>query len=57
MNDRNHTAIADELEAAGWPAVAEDVREGVPLETVLSRLAEIGEAESEAAEIIAFPAS
>ena len=33
--------IAAELEAAGWPSVADDVRDGLPLETVAERVREI----------------
>jgi hypothetical protein len=39
--------LARELEDAGWPSVADDVREGVPLDTVLKRLREIGEGDGE----------
>jgi hypothetical protein len=45
--------LATELEAAGWPAVAEDAREGLHPETILRRLREINEGDSSAAEIVA----
>ena len=45
--------LAAELEAAGWPSVADDAREGVPPATLVLRLWEIGEATSEAVAIIA----
>lgn len=45
--------LAVELEDAGWPSVAEDVRDGVSCETILHRLRDIGEGDSEAAEIVA----
>jgi hypothetical protein len=48
-------AIAAELDAAGWHAVAEDVRDGLALDTILRRLREIGEGESEASDIIQWP--
>lgn len=34
--------LADALEAEGWPSVAEDVRDGVPLGTIASRLHRLG---------------
>lgn len=42
----------DALESKGWPSVAEDVREGTPLERCLTGLREIGEGDSDAAELI-----
>lgn len=39
MTTRNETA--DELEQQGWPAVAEDVREGIPKDVLMSRLEDI----------------
>lgn len=48
--------IAEELEGAGWYAVAEDVREGVDLGVIVKRLREIGEGDSEAVEIITWRA-
>jgi hypothetical protein len=45
--------LASELEAAGWPSVAEDAFEGTPPETLLRRLREIDEEHSTASEIIA----
>jgi len=42
----------DVLEDKGWPELAEDVREGLALETALGRLREIGEEASEAAELL-----
>lgn len=44
--------VAAELEDAGWPAVAADVRDGVDYDVILRRLREIGEGDSDAAEII-----
>ena len=51
---------ARELERAEWPAVAEDVRDGLSAEEILARLRAIGEGGSDAAEIVAaggFPAA
>lgn len=45
--------LARALREAGWPSVAEDVHDGVPLETILSRLTDIGEDESDAYGLIA----
>lgn len=39
---------------AGWPSVAEDVTDGVPIETILRRLREIDEESSEAYEIVSM---
>lgn len=49
----NADQLADELETAGWPSVAEDAREGLGPETILRRLSSIGEDDSDAAEIVA----
>lgn len=55
--DRERAEWAEELarkvEEAGCPEVAADVREGVPRDVLLRRLREIGEADSEAAQVIA----
>jgi hypothetical protein len=53
-DDARRERIADELEGAGWPAVAEDVREGLDLDTVVERLRDIGEGDSEAVEILTW---
>lgn len=45
--------VAGKLEAAGWPEVAEDVRHGLGRETVLARLHHLGQADSDAARILA----
>lgn len=42
----------DVLEDMGWPRVAEDVREGMPLERCLTGLYEVGERRSDAAELL-----
>lgn len=46
-------ALAVELETAGWPSVAEDVRDGLSPDDVMSRLLDIGEGQSSAAAIVA----
>ena len=55
--DRERAEWADELarkvEEAGWPELAADVRKGVPRDVLLRRLREIGEGDSDAAQIIA----
>jgi hypothetical protein len=51
--DSPRMKCADELVAAGWPVVASDIREGMSSETVIRRLAAIGEYHSEAAGIVA----
>lgn len=43
--------LAEEVEDLGWPSVAEDVRDGVPHETLVSRLREF---HGEADEVIAL---
>lgn len=45
--------VALELRDAGWPAVAEDVAEGVPAERILRNLRAIGEGDTDAAAIVA----
>lgn len=52
QDDARRERIADELESAGWPSVAEDVRDGWDLDVILERLHDIGEGDSEAADII-----
>ena len=42
----------DELQAQGWPSLAADVREGLCAEDALWRLRQIGEDESDAAQVI-----
>lgn len=42
----------DELQALGWPNLAADVRAGLPAEDALRRLSEVGEGESDAAQVI-----
>jgi hypothetical protein len=49
--------LASELDAAGWPSVADDVRDGIALAVILDRLRDIGEQDSDAAAIIAIIAS
>lgn len=50
--------VADDLEAAGWPSVADDVRDGLDPDTILSRLYAIGEDESSSAvAIVAYAAA
>lgn len=46
------TQAIRELCEEGWPAVAEDLEDGTDPATVLTRLAEIGEAHSTATEIV-----
>jgi hypothetical protein len=43
-----------ELHKAGWPSVADDLEDGVPPETVLRRLREIGEGDSDASYIVGY---
>lgn len=50
---RTRERTARELERAGWPAVAEDIRDGRSPDQVLGHLHEIGEGDSEAAMIVA----
>lgn len=45
--------LACRLEDAGWPSVADDVRDGIPSDVILERLSEIGEGHSDAYQIIA----
>lgn len=45
--------LVGELREAGWPAVAEDVDDGVPYDEILVRLREIGEGSTDAAELVA----
>lgn len=45
--------LANELRERGWDAVAEDVEDGHTPETVINRLNDIGESDSDAAELIA----
>ncbi|HEY5052534.1 MAG TPA: hypothetical protein VII45_03910 [Solirubrobacterales bacterium] len=45
--------IAVEVEGKGWPVVAADIRDGVPLATILCGLRQIGEGDSDAAAILA----
>lgn len=40
--------LTDELRDVGWPSVAEDVVDGVPLNTIISRLTSIDEIASDA---------
>lgn len=47
------SAIIEELESNGWSAVAADLRDGISPQTVLRRLREIGEENSDAYEIVA----
>lgn len=54
MTDSRIEQIIEELENAGWPSVADDVRDGVPLDTVVSRLYDVGLGNSAAVEIICF---
>lgn len=42
------------LEAAGWPSVAEDLRDGVSTQVVLRRLRNINEEDSEAYAIVSL---
>lgn len=49
--------VASDLEAAGWPSVADDVRDGLDPDTLLSRLHSIGEGDSDAADLIAWAAA
>lgn len=39
-------SIADSMEEEGWPSVADDVREGVPYETIVERLRDLDEHET-----------
>jgi hypothetical protein len=52
--DPSTLSIAEKLEAAGWYAVAEDVRDGVPLEVIESRIRKLGIPADEAAEPLAI---
>lgn len=58
MNDEKQGSAAErcaqELESAGWPSVAEDIRDGVSPATVARRLREIGAGDSEAYNIVAY---
>ena len=45
-------AVQHDLRAAGWVSVADDLRDGLPAETVMSRLRSIGEGDSDAAQIV-----
>lgn len=45
---------ADELDRAGWPSVAMDMRDGVPLDVIARRLRDLSEGDSDAAHIVAL---
>lgn len=51
-DDWSRARVVRELQDEEWWAVAEDVADGLALDTVLNRLTEIGEDESSATEII-----
>lgn len=46
--------IADELEGAGWPDYAADIRAGTNLDRIIERLVDDGQADSEAFEIVTW---
>lgn len=56
MQSRDERAEAirrgDALRALGWPNLAADVSEGLPADAALERLREIGEGESDAAQLV-----
>lgn len=51
MSPRRREAF-QELNAAGWPSVADDVHDELPAATILGRLDEIAQPESDAYEIV-----
>jgi hypothetical protein len=55
--DKARPALADALEAADWPAVAADVRDGRSLQGIARDLRELGEGESWAHETVCLVAN
>ncbi len=53
MTSQSRMATVAELEKAGWPMLAEDVEEGLSADVLLRRLRDLGEADSDAWDIIA----
>lgn len=44
--------LAEEVEADGWNGLAREIREGLPLDTAVSRLADIDQRDGDAAAVI-----